>query len=1203
MSSGNGRNKSLSFELPEDPQRPATSMSASDSAASLLGTPELVFDLEGPEGVGGGEGFEGPEGPAEGFAPYRGPLGQTRQRAVRVRRGGALVSVEVVVAIDADADPDLARRARGELAAPLHALMLAGEPIDLAIPFIYHEPSRALLALVLPPELRHREIEERIELLRQLQLEPDGISIPQYVLQFDVVIGSAGLSAWRAYRQALPARAAPARRAAAPQTPSAPAAAPASAALPAPSAPSAPIAPIAPTISEDAATRRGPRTFGPANAQALHTIHGISPSSASSSASIPLPSFAGSPGSGGLSAIPAYTAEGTDGADATAATVSPMSLEPLSGGITAAALSRAPASSAPLASPAPAPAPAAASPMGAASAFSSPVPGPVLGPHSGPSSGPVTAAEPALESAPRHLRAPSSHDLGLDQLPSQLPSQARSPARSFDRLGSRDDEPVLIVEAPVLPSRAMTPMDPPYLSASRTRTIENAFDRIMDSGDSNDPGGGSGASDANNPGDPADAARSPAERTTDRSLDSAFDPAPLGASAESGFGPRERTSPPEPEAPVGDVSATPDTIDEDLSAGLSRAVRELPPESDPLTTEAREQPVYEPDEWLASVIAAGACDLTTEHGRARVALAAGVIGDADVLRGPLDVRIVLHRAEAFPVVVLLLGSPAGLRRDRRDQIAAMCLDVSAERDRAVLTQLARGFEIVLEVFAGKRWLRRVLLSAPLADNAAYVLRAADDHLHQLGAGGSRLCAERAFQQVSHPGYDITGAQHPDAEHFRDGLLVAVRTAAKLRRALAMAQRFARPEGEDYLVCVRGFPLVRWRRLRRHVLEQAVTWGLWMGPELARVAVSEGMARSRRDLVHRLHDGFALLQAHPTACDLDAAALAENTEALAAEARALGVTPGKARTLFDSEMDSVIAGTIDLPSGPVIPVIEQTLGELVHALEDPPERLAAALEICRRRATSAAQPLVASIARMNRTEAVQLLAGAVRLGEAAEAPLISALASSKAYVRQGAALALGQLRSDDGVAAIVGLLVDEPTEIWKEVARSIGQVGPQGLHHLARTLRERAARPAGQGAGPGAGSVAGPVIDVALEERFAWALALLAARDCHKAVVQMAGGQGAMAPIAARALGQLEPARLDQAALFSDADAGEMTMNRTFSRQFFAAMAAATEAERRDATSDDDDGHFEDNGGEHGSQVIALDDGQRGRRRNLSESEL
>ena len=66
-------------------------------------------------------------------------------------------------------------------------------------------------------------------------------------------------------------------------------------------------------------------------------------------------------------------------------------------------------------------------------------------------------------------------------------------------------------------------------------------------------------------------------------------------------------------------------------------------------------------------------------------------------------------------------------------------------------------------------------------------------------------------------------------------------AVRIGRALALARAFARPPREDYLVCTRGFPLPRWRELRRQVLQAAVTWGLWMGSELAQVAVSEGLA--------------------------------------------------------------------------------------------------------------------------------------------------------------------------------------------------------------------------------------------------------------------------------------------------------------------------------------------------------------------------
>jgi HEAT repeats len=1058
-------------------------------------------------------------------SPFRGSLGATRSRAVRVRSGDTLISVEVYVSIDADADAELGRRARGELTAPLHALMVAGEAIELAVPFLYHEPSRALFALVVPPALRHRELDERIELYRQLQAEPADVPIPEYVLRAEVVIGPDGLRALRGRGGKGQA-----------------------------------MQPEAPRL--------------PSALTALSSASAISGS-----------------GSSGPSAIPTAT---TDDAtvDATVATVAPPGEagEEGEGSALDGSVDRAIDAA-----------------MDADLAFEAPAGGrverPEARPFSGPSAGTIDRPiEVASDAVAMRVAELSAWQRTLEVRTAELEQRTGALARRESALQDRQRRTQARERA--ASATGFAAAEP---NASDTNDGSDASD-VRDAGDVRDVRDGASPRSATiaGPVPVAIAVSAPVRPgffptiTTPTSHllgvpgihagpasgpltvpgEAALEPsAPTSHSQTSGTSgpsgpsiPRTISASYSPSA-ISDASGTPDTIDEDLSAGLSRASRELPPGSDPITTEARDQPVYEPDEWLAQVIDNGVCDLTIEHGRARVALAATAIDDVDVLRGPLDVRVVLRRAAAYPVVVLLVGSPGGLRGDRRDQLAAMCLDVAAERDRAVLSQLARSFEIVLEIFADGRWIRRVLISAPLADNVAYVLRAADDSLHRLAEHSSNAeledSADRAFAEVAAPGYDITGALHPDADAFRDSQLIAVRTAGQLGHALVMAQRFARPEGEDYLVCVRGFPLLRWRRLRRHVLEQAVTWGIWMGAELARVAVSEGLARSRRDLVHKLHDGFELLQRHPSACDLDEVALAENADALALEARTLGVTPGKARTLFDSEMDSVIAGTIELvPSGPVLPVSAQTLSELVAALEDLEDRLAAALELCRRGADVAARPLIAAVTKMSRLEAVQVLACAFRLGPPVEEPLIAALGSSKAYVRQGAALALGLLRSDEGVAAVVTLLLTEPTEIWKEVARALGQVGPQALHHLARTVRDE-------------GSTA------IVEERVAWALAHLGARDCHKAIVQMSSGHSIMAPIAAKALLLVEPAARDQQALVSDDAAAEVTVNRTFSRQFFAAIAGAVVA---GAASDE------------GSQVITLGDKARGQRREASESD-
>src|SRR5262249_9114532 len=120
-----------------------------------------------------------------------------------------------------------------------------------------------------------------------------------------------------------------------------------------------------------------------------------------------------------------------------------------------------------------------------------------------------------------------------------------------------------------------------------------------------------------------------------------------------------------------------------------------------------------------------------------------------------------------------------------------------------------------------------------------------------------------------------------------------------------------------LVCTRSFPLLRWQKLRRDVLERAVAWGLWMGPELAQLAVSEGLAQSRPDLVARLERGFELLRHDPAAFDLDADAAADNAAAISAEARALGAPPRPIRPngagAIASDTAPVVSGSIQAPA--------------------------------------------------------------------------------------------------------------------------------------------------------------------------------------------------------------------------------------------------------------------------------------------------
>src|SRR5439155_13287546 len=130
-------------------------------------------------------------------------------------------------------------------------------------------------------------------------------------------------------------------------------------------------------------------------------------------------------------------------------------------------------------------------------------------------------------------------------------------------------------------------------------------------------------------------------------------------------------------------------------------------------------------------------------------------GLAAVLAGPLDLRLVLHRAETAPVIALVLGSPAALRAPTPGEFAVETLDIAADRDRGVLRALGKRFELAVTVITEGRPVRRCKLTAPLADNVGYLAQAADEHLHAVTAHGA-LDHRAARELVVGPGYDLLG---------------------------------------------------------------------------------------------------------------------------------------------------------------------------------------------------------------------------------------------------------------------------------------------------------------------------------------------------------------------------------------------------------------------------------------------------------------
>jgi hypothetical protein len=599
----------------------------------------------------------------------------------------------------------------------------------------------------------------------------------------------------------------------------------------------------------------------------------------------------------------------------------------------------------------------------------------------------------------------------------------------------------------------------------------------------------------------------------------------------------------------------PIALAEPTVVGVSIPMITLPAGADPVTTTWDDRAIdagapgrgLSADADWAFTIDGGVVQLAVRLDR----LGAGA--DSPLVRGAVDVHLTLWRHGSYPLIVLALAPPAAIRVGELASCVLLGLDVAAEPDRAALAALARDFVLVVDLVVGAGCVRRVRLTAPLADNVSYLLRAAEDHLRTLHAeGGAPPSAPAARAALRAPGADVLGLGHDDAGEFRDDKLSQLDTTSQVRRALACARRYARPMREDYLVCVRGYPLVRWRALRRQVVARAVEMGLWLGPELAQVAVSEGMARSRRDLITRLLAGFEAARDQAW-FDLDGDAADDNLGELREEARALGVDAPSARTrpVVSADAPSA-AGTIERPeriagrpaTADAARAAEaakaRPLEELLARLEGRTERLDAAIALCERADARALGPVMAAVRKMSRAEAVRVLGMMVRFGAPATPVLMEGLASSKAYLRHGCALALAMLRNEAGTEAVIDLLLSEPTEIWREVARAVGQVGPSALMPLATQLGRMGDR-----------------ATASARERVAWAMAHVAVRGGRPAVEAMAAGASVVAPVAANALELLSSAARDEVRVRRSAGGSspgrEVTVNRAFSRRFFEAL--------------------------------------------------
>jgi hypothetical protein len=507
------------------------------------------------------------------------------------------------------------------------------------------------------------------------------------------------------------------------------------------------------------------------------------------------------------------------------------------------------------------------------------------------------------------------------------------------------------------------------------------------------------------------------------------------------------------------------------------------------------------------------------------------------LPGHIELRVQLHRLPSYPLLaltLLALDPPGGPSRPRPEEarVLSLALDIARAAHRVVLEALGRRCTLKLELY-DSQYLPVVAhpVAGALEENVRRLVAEAKDALERLAPATRSF--DRARTQFHSPGYDRLGRTPIDLPAEDD----ALDRPGLVRAALSTVTRWSEPNAEAYLMEIRSLPLGAWRALRAKVVKRALDVGIAVGKPLVERTVKDHTLPlpSWPELLEIQIKRFTEVAARLKPNDLSATEEADNWEHLLRECSLAGVIiDEQVRKLAHASLKRARAGT----TGGGVDLRTLATAELTALLEQKELRRDAAVILCERRETPTLPAIFSVVRKMTRYEANVVLPAVTRFGGAAEKWLLEGLKSKKSYMRQGCALALGALKTPAAIDALTKLLAIEPTEIWSEVARALGDVGLPAVAPLGKQVRS---------------------VDLDEQDRVLEALAHVAARGGHaarQAVEALAAGRDTLvASTAQRALARVAEVRAADEQLRKSQQEG--TVVRGFSRRFYDVLGGAS----------------------------------------------
>lgn len=376
-------------------------------------------------------------------------------------------------------------------------------------------------------------------------------------------------------------------------------------------------------------------------------------------------------------------------------------------------------------------------------------------------------------------------------------------------------------------------------------------------------------------------------------------------------------------------------------------------------------------------------------------------------------------------------------------------------------------------------------------------------------------------------------------------------------AVAALEHLDKVSNKEYLARlleVDGMPMGEYDAIRRRVLAGSLEHGLVAPRRFWRRVVASGLVDDLGTYARLLADNRQRHQGEEGDLPAEAAHEAwvkildlcrrKNLPIPAPCRAALGLTPQPGFVLDGNER----------PPPPPQRQVSGQIGESVvrtavdPRLRDPKHRLKIAADVLQGRIGGEVDHVFAVIDDFDNDELLALLPDLSELGGRAVPNLIRKLDSERREVRQSAAILLGLALDPGALEPLSERLVREDTNVWLDIARSVGAFGPVALRSLCQVLRRE-------------GGTAGEQRAV---ERVARALAEVALSDGqvgpgdpspgHDAVAALADARDPRVSAAARrALATLRDVSESGAVIRGELPLAENTEVRGFARRAYEAI--------------------------------------------------